>query len=313
MTATNPSISVIVTSYNYAHFLPNAIASVWQQTYPHLELVVVDDASTDNSRDILEEAKRNSPIPFQAYYNDVNKGPNSTQKRAISMANGDLIAFLASDDKYFPGRFESQVALFRKDPEMMIVFGNGWRWTGEECISRLHSPSIIDLLRQDAPTVLRHLYTNSSPLFLQTALVKRRFLVDCGGNDESVLADDWVINIRLFQKLITQGHFAIVDEDCAYYRVHALNLHQNSDRQTRLKMQVVKTYTPPELRHEALANIYWKDGRGFLNGGRFITGLKFLVLSQYYEFRPMQLLRSLYCVAQALWGRTRRAMMSDQP
>lgn len=278
----DPLISVVMTSYNYARYIEEAVKSVWAQSCPNLELVVVDDASTDGTRDVLEALERQSPIAMRIYWNQKNQGPNSTQNRAVSLARGDLIAFLASDDRYATDRFRSQIDLFKRDPDLMVVYSNGWSFKGNDRVARLHDDDVKELLSQKAEKILRHLYTHSSPFYLQTALVKKEFLLKCGGNDEEVLADDWVLNIRFFQALIKAGHFSYVDEDTAYYRLHDTNLHKNLTRQFALKKEVIERYTPEKLKREALANIYRKQAYMALAEDRLLSGMNFFLLSKAY-------------------------------
>jgi glycosyltransferase involved in cell wall biosynthesis len=284
MVSRAPLISVIMTSYNYRRYIEESVKSVWEQSYPNLELVVVDDASSDGTPAFLEELRKRSPIPMRVYLNTDNRGPNWTQNRAVTSAQGEFITFLASDDKFAPRRFESQVRSFNQDPELMIAYGNGWSFKGRDRVARLHGEDVKRLLSQGADQILRYLYTHSSPLYLQTALVKREFLIECGGNDEQVLADDWVLNIRFFQFLAKAGHFAYIDEDLAYYRLHDDNLHKNFARQIALKREVIERYTPKSLRREALANIYKKQAGIALAQGKFLSVMNSLVLSKVYVF-----------------------------
>lgn len=287
-----PLISVVMTSYNYARYIEAAVKSVWSQSYSNLELVVVDDASTDGTPALLKELEKKSPTPMRIYQNQNNQGPNPTQNRAVNLARGDLIAFLASDDRYAAERFQSQVDLFKRDPDLMIVYGNGWSFKGQNLVARLHGDNVKSLFSQEAQNILRYLYTHTSPFYLQTALLKRAFLLKCGGNDEEILADDWVLNIRFFQSLVKAGHFAYIDEDMAYYRLHDENLHKNSARQIALKKEVIEKYTPKELKREALANIYRKQASSALSQDRFLSGMSFFLLSKAYRLFSKAQLKS---------------------
>jgi hypothetical protein len=112
--------------------------------------------------------------------------------------------------------------------------------------------------------------------------VKKEFLLQCGGNDEQVLADDWVLNIRFFRALTKAGHFAYVDEDTVYYRLHDANLHKNFARQFALKKEVIEKYTPQKLKREALANIYRKQASVAVAQDRLLSGMGAFLLSKAY-------------------------------
>src|SRR5262245_61924033 len=176
--AAEPIISVVMTSYNYARYIKEAIQSVWNQSSMNVELVIVDDASTDNTAAIIDELEEKSPIPIRFYQNEQNCGPNLTQNRAVSLAKGDLMAFLSSDDRYVEERFRSQVELFKRDPDLMIVYGNGWSFRDSHRVARLHGDLVKSLFAHDAARVLQYLYTHTSPFYLQTALVKKEFLLN---------------------------------------------------------------------------------------------------------------------------------------
>src|SRR5947209_19188016 len=74
--------SVVMASYNYERYIEESVKSVWDQSYPNLELVIVDDASTDATLALLKELEKRSPIGMTIYCNKENQGPNRTQNRA---------------------------------------------------------------------------------------------------------------------------------------------------------------------------------------------------------------------------------------
>jgi len=120
-----PYISVIMASYNHARYLRETVESVWAQSYTNIELVVVDDASTDESAGLLKSLFDESPIPMRVEFNEENRGPAFTIGRAFELSKGELIAFLASDDVYAPSRFESQLRGFADDPQLQVSFADG--------------------------------------------------------------------------------------------------------------------------------------------------------------------------------------------
>ncbi len=104
-------VSVVMPVYNAEAFIARAIRSVLQQTYTHFELLVIDDGSTDNSLEILKSFLSDTRINL--YYNTIGKGVASTRNLAISKAKGRYIAFLDSDDSWFPTKLEKQVAFMQ--------------------------------------------------------------------------------------------------------------------------------------------------------------------------------------------------------
>ena len=101
-------ISIIMASYNYAHFIGEAIESVINQTYKNWELIIIDDASTDNSLEVIEEyVQKDSRIKL--LINEKNLGLAGTLQKGIESATGNWIAFLESDDVFFQNSLEEKV------------------------------------------------------------------------------------------------------------------------------------------------------------------------------------------------------------
>ena len=110
------SISVIIPSYNRAHLLPRCLNSVISQEYAPVEIIVVDDGSTDSTRDLLKRS-----YPGIRLITQVNKGVSAARNVGISAAKGDWLAFLDSDDTWFPGKLRRQAQTIETSPDSNIV------------------------------------------------------------------------------------------------------------------------------------------------------------------------------------------------
>jgi glycosyltransferase involved in cell wall biosynthesis len=111
----NPLVSVILPTYNRGWILTDAIDSVLAQDYKDYELIVVDDGSTDNTRDILDTYGQDIIVLRQA-----NKGVSAARNRGIAEAGGQLVAFLDSDDLWLPRKLSRQVDFFKFNPDAVI-------------------------------------------------------------------------------------------------------------------------------------------------------------------------------------------------
>lgn len=120
-------VSVIIPTYNRAHYLRHAIDSVLAQTYSDLELIVIDDGSTDNTKSVVESYKNS--IVYR-YIN--NSGPAIARNTGMQLAQGEYIAYLDSDDIYYPRKIEIQVAFldFFKEADMVYTEFSGFNDTG---------------------------------------------------------------------------------------------------------------------------------------------------------------------------------------
>jgi glycosyltransferase involved in cell wall biosynthesis len=276
---TGPKISVVMLSFNHARYVTDAIRSVWAQPYGNLELVVSDDCSSDGSQDVLHELASASPIPMKVICNEKNIGINANLNQAIRQASGDYIAFCSSDDLLASDRFQEQSNALCNDESLQIVYANGRIFTEAGTFGRVHGPEVISLLQFPATEILRYLYTNVSPLYLQTVLVRKNFLIECRGYDERVLADDWVMNIRFFERLSKTGRHSYIDQDVCLYRMHATNQYRDTNRHTQLMKQVVRAYTPSQLKKEANSNIFWAISENHRHSNRRWSGLIYFFLS----------------------------------
>ena len=102
-------VSVYITSYNKEQYLTQAINSVLGQTSPPSEIIIIDDFSSDNSREIISGFKNSYPDKFKIIYNDQNLGISKTRNIAISACSSDIITFVDADDYFFPYKIESEL------------------------------------------------------------------------------------------------------------------------------------------------------------------------------------------------------------
>jgi glycosyltransferase involved in cell wall biosynthesis len=112
----SPTVSVVMPTFNRARFLHAAVASIRAQTYRCLEIVIVDDGSTDDTAAVA--AALGDEV---RYVRQPNAGPAAARNRGIADANGELIAFLDTDDRWLPTKIERQVAVLRRDPAIALV------------------------------------------------------------------------------------------------------------------------------------------------------------------------------------------------
>jgi len=112
----NALVSVIIANYNYGRFIASAIESVLNQTYKNFELIVVDDGSTDNSREIIENYQDKITAIFQE-----NAGQGEAFNSGFVVSKGEIVCFLDSDDIYYQDRLEKVVAAFNQNPNWLQI------------------------------------------------------------------------------------------------------------------------------------------------------------------------------------------------
>lgn len=130
-----PLISIIVPNYNHSAFLKDRLESVFNQTYPNVEVILLDDRSTDNSRELLLKYKNNFKTSH-CIFNETNSGNTFKQwNKGISLAKGDYIWIAESDDYCDENFLESLMVPFIKDPEVVLTYCQSHRVNSENKIT----------------------------------------------------------------------------------------------------------------------------------------------------------------------------------
>lgn len=114
-----PLVSVIIPVYNCECYLAQAIESVLAQTYQPIELIVVDDGSTDGSAEVAQQF-----TPHVRYHRQANSGTAVARNRGVTLARGSFLAFLDADDVWVADKLARQLAAFRDTPDLDMVFGH---------------------------------------------------------------------------------------------------------------------------------------------------------------------------------------------
>lgn len=124
LTSKNPLVSVIIPNYNHAKYLDERIQSVLNQTYQNFEVIILDDVSTDNSKEVIEKYRSN-PHVSNIVYNELNSGSTFKQwLKGMELAKGGLIWIAESDDSCETNMLEKLVAEFSKDSNLVLAFCN---------------------------------------------------------------------------------------------------------------------------------------------------------------------------------------------
>lgn len=123
MQVSKPKVSAIIPAYNRRQFIEETIESVINQTYDNIEIIIIDDGSTDGSREILEGYK--NKIVLLEHENRINKGQSASINLGIKYASGQYIAILDSDDLWEPDKIRLQVEYLEMHEDTGLVYGNG--------------------------------------------------------------------------------------------------------------------------------------------------------------------------------------------
>lgn len=206
-----PLVSAFIPSYNHAPYVGEAIDSLLNQSYSNMEIIVVDDGSTDGSHDILTRIAANPRVTV--ILNKDNRGQSAVFNQALAIAKGEFISYLPSDDWHLKDKTRLQIDKFlAAPPSVGVVYGKGARYfedTGE-------TKEMSYTLRRG--NVIEHLLEAGNFVYPATPMF-RRSLFDAVKLDESYKAEGEAIYLKMALKC----EFDYVDEVVAVMRDHSAN------------------------------------------------------------------------------------------
>lgn len=225
-----PLISVLIPTYNYGKFIGKCIDSVLKQTYKNIEIIVVDDGSTDNTKDVV------SKFPKVKYYWQDNKGVSVARNKLLKAAKGEYIAFIDADDYWAETKLEKQLEYLKEHTDKDMVFSICRNFFENEKIEKNRKAQLIaerDFLAG-----------------IPSALIKKEIFAKYGYFKENMkYAEDseWLMRIRLSG--VKSGR---IDEVLYYRRIHGDNITitQNPMNNETHKMLVAKLRAKAEKKND---------------------------------------------------------------
>lgn len=258
-------VSVVIPSYNHRAYVTQAIESVLDQSWPSVDLIVIDDGSKDGSAEEIRRLHaRRGGFNFIARE---NKGLLHTLNEGLSLARGEFFCELASDDYFPPDSIELRVKYLQDHPGCVAVFGDGILVRGEV----LTNETLIDGKRQQmfaVPDPIPHMLTGALPVF-STGLIRTGLLREVGGFDQ--LTFRYYEDLDTPIRLALAGRLGFMDAPVIYRRSHDTNVSGTTDHIRAEKVRCLqKLVKVPGLR--PYAKILNKQlRREFLKLGRYLV------------------------------------------
>ncbi|MBV9469465.1 MAG: glycosyltransferase family 2 protein [Abitibacteriaceae bacterium] len=269
-TCSGPAVSVIIPVYNRSRYLTQAIDSALNQTLPPAEIIVVDDGSTDNTPDVMGSYGHRIRSVRQT-----NAGVSAARNTGLRMAEGDLIAFLDSDDIWLPQKLELQVKRFMAEPDIGAVHCGVMDIDAEGNPLNRHPDGLEGWLAKEMLLI-------RGPSILcpgSTGLISRAALEVAGEFDVGIsAAEDW----DFFYRIALRYKIGYVPEVLMYYRHHGANGHRNLSKfEYGSLLAFAKAFenAPPEiakLRRQSFGNLHMNLAGSFFQAkqyGKFIRHL----------------------------------------
>jgi glycosyltransferase involved in cell wall biosynthesis len=216
-----PTVSVIIPTYNRAHLVNRSVQSVLNQTYTDFEIIVVDDASTDNTgEEVKELQQQDNRIRYIKL--EENVGGSAARNTGIKASRGKYIAFQDSDDEWFPEKLKKQMDVFETASyKIGVVYTGFWRVENDE---RIYIP--FHWVRQKEGDIHTEIFQGNY-ITTQAALVRKECFEKSGMFDESLpRLQDWELWLRISKYY----HFRCVDEPLlvAFHLPGGITANQNA-------------------------------------------------------------------------------------
>jgi len=224
--------SIIITCYNYAHYLPFAIASALAQTLPAAEIILVDDGSSDNTAQIAAEFGERVRYIYQS-----NRGLSAARNRGIQSASGEYVGFLDADDLWSPDFLKSLVPLLDREPTLGAVY------CGSQFIDAL-GHRLSQVVTKTFPADRLHDVLVNGAFFPPGAVLVRKSVLEQLGLFDGAMGacDDWDMWLRISAAY----SFAGIPQILALYRRHGNNMTRDLARMRESQLNVARKHFGPE-------------------------------------------------------------------
>lgn len=237
-------VSTIIPVFNRPTLIVEAVKSVLSQNYPLIEVIIVDDGSTDNTPQVLQElAQAHSQVRV---FTQSNAGPGVARERGRLNAKGEFIQYLDSDDLLLPDKFSAQVAALKQNPKACAAYGK------TEVIAMGSKPQqIAHRATGKVQEAMFPAFLSDRWWFTSTPLFRRNVIEQVGPWSDLKNEEDWEYECRIAS---LGGRLAFVDQFVSLHRVHDFHLSDSGSQD------------PEKLAHRAMAR-----AKIFQHGKKYMT------------------------------------------
>jgi glycosyltransferase involved in cell wall biosynthesis len=232
-----PLVSVVVPCFNQAHYLGEALESCLAQSHPNVEILVVDDGSSDNTGEVTAR------FPEVQYLRQDNRGLSGARNSGLARCRGTYVTFLDADDRLLPTALETNLSLLLDHPNYAFVYGH-YRLVTED-----GSPLAQDPSPPPGPRSYRELLQKNFIGMPATATYRSDVFALVDGFDETNSpCADWELSLRISRRFPIAGHPDVVAE----YRKHGANMSRGSRAMLESALAVLRSQRPFARRDPAL-------------------------------------------------------------
>jgi glycosyltransferase involved in cell wall biosynthesis len=244
------TVSVIIPNYNHAKYLEQRIDSILNQTFKDFELIILDDCSTDNSREIIEDYSNRFPF-ISSYFNTRNSGSPFLQwDLGVNKAKGEFIWIGESDDFAEPGFLEKTILTMLDHPDAGLVYtdsnvideqtGTGYFISGKKASLFKSSKWLNDYFNNGIEEISDHLFLENSIYNVSSVLFRKSKYSEAGGAGNSMkFCGDWLLYIRIL--LISD--IAYIALPLNTFRIHQGSSVNNYFRSNEYLRELLRVYS----------------------------------------------------------------------
>ena len=216
-----PLVSIIIRAYNQETYIAQAIQSAVNQTYQNIQIVIVDDNSSDGTPEILYSYSRKYPKVVEVYYNKKNIGELRNFNVALGYCSGDFVAILDGDDLYFPDKIKTQVERMQNHEQCAVCYHDAYVFK-ENLEDIFYSWSSRYGKREGNSLDLARFGPYPATA---SALFRKEFIPSDGQNEAVRTQGDWLMLIETVEN--SGGTINYIDEFLAGIRIHESNVSHN--------------------------------------------------------------------------------------
>lgn len=222
-------VSVIIPAYNGDRYIGEAIESILSQTYNDYEIIVVDDGSTDNTRQVIQQYGNKIQ-----YFSQTNQGVAASRNLGLTKAQGEYIAFLDQDDIFLPHKLASQVTLLEQNPSLGIA-NSGWQIVNQQGETKAAVKPWVEIPELKLANLIIW-----KPVFLGAMLFRRSWLERTEGFNTTL---EQTPDVDLVLRLVAVGCAAgWVQQTTVKYRQHEANASRNTLLQAQELDQILERF-----------------------------------------------------------------------
>lgn len=268
-------VTIIIICYNHQDYVEESIRSVLKQTYKNIELIIIDDYSTDNSIPVIEKLALENGIIF--IKNPVNEGLNNSILTGINLSKGEYISILASDDIITLEKIEEQVNFLSKT-QYDGVYSNGYTLqNGKQNLIKLNKN--FNNYHQDNALKYLYRYDWGAPL-LQSALFKKDVMVNLIEVRKEFKSDDWAFYIKALEEF----RIGFINKPLFFYRLHNTNSHKMYWKTFPMRIDVAARLVPAKYRTRTISNIFLSQSQYLAADKKHLQAIKFFICSLTLSF-----------------------------